>query len=90
MTLLCASLKLQDSPACNESATITHKLLPSSRQQLLFSKSPSVPYCSEVSPVLYNISPVLSLCPLPNVLSEAWRVTSSDPLKTRPDIGNTD
>jgi hypothetical protein len=36
-------------PACNESSTITHKFLPSSRQQLLFSKSPSMLYCFEVS-----------------------------------------
>lgn len=51
----CSPQKLQDSPACSESPTITHKFLPSSRQQLLFSKSPSMLYGSEVSPLLYNI-----------------------------------
>lgn len=56
----CSSQKLQDSLACNESPTITHKLLPSSRQQLLFSKSPSMLYCSEVSPLPCNISPISS------------------------------
>lgn len=52
----CSPQKLQDSPACNESPTITHKFLPSSRQQLLFSKSAPMLYGSEVSPLLYNIA----------------------------------
>lgn len=34
----CSPQKLQDSPACNESPTISHKFLPSSHQQLLFFK----------------------------------------------------
>lgn len=35
-------------PACSESPTTTHRFLPSARQQLLFSKSPSVLSCSQV------------------------------------------